>query len=98
MIINFAVAALGGTVDIELLNHESFEVKVPAGTQSGSVLTFPGKGAPPVSGRGRPGVLHVVVHVRVPERMSRKAKKLIKELANELDSQVVQRSSVEMNA
>ncbi len=81
--VSYADAALGTTVALELLDDSSFDVEVPAGTQPGAVLSFKGKGAPRVDGRGR-GQLHVVVEVKVPKKLSARAKQLLKELDDEL--------------
>ncbi len=81
--VSFADAALGATLDIELLDGTHHQVEVPAGVQPGAVLSAPGMGAPNVNGRGR-GALHVIVQVAVPRKLSRKAKKLLRELGDEL--------------
>ena len=82
--VSYADAALGTEVELELLDDTSFEVQVPPGTQPGAVLSFKGKGAPRVDGRGK-GQLHVVVEVKVPKKLSARAKQLLKELDEELD-------------
>jgi molecular chaperone DnaJ len=54
-------------------------VDVSAGTASGTVLTFRGKGMPSVTGRGR-GALHVRVVVDVPRKLTKDQKKLVEQL------------------
>jgi molecular chaperone DnaJ len=82
--ISFTQAALGTSVQIELLDGSTEKVDIKAGTQPGAVITLAGKGAPSVNGRGR-GAIHLVVQVDVPKRLSRRAKKLLRELEGELD-------------
>lgn len=82
--LSYAAASLGTEVELELLDDTTFEVEVPPGTQPGAVLSFKGKGAPRVDGRGR-GQLHVVVEVKVPKKLSARAKQLLKELDDELE-------------
>jgi molecular chaperone DnaJ len=83
--LSFADAALGTSFTIEMLDGSDFELDIDPGTQPGSVITVPSKGAPNVQGRGR-GALHVVIQVDVPKRLSRRAKKLLRELAGELQA------------
>ena len=52
------------------------DVDVSAGTPSGSVISFRGKGMPSVTGRGR-GAFHVRVVVDVPRKLSKDQKKLV---------------------
>ncbi len=82
--VRFPDAALGTTLRIELLDGTSHEVEIAPGTQPGSVVTVPNKGAPNVSGRGC-GALHVVVELEVPQKLTKRARKLLEELKTELD-------------
>ena len=54
-------------------------VDVSAGTPSGAVISFRGKGMPSVSGRGK-GAFHVRVVVDVPRKLAKDQKKLIEQL------------------
>lgn len=83
--LEFAEAALGTTLDVELPDEEKVEVEVPAGTQPGTVISVKKKGFPSLDRRARRGQLHVVVNVRVPKKLSRRAKKLLNELDQELN-------------
>ncbi len=73
-------AALGATVEVPTLNGNA-KLKVPAGTQSGSVLRMRGKGAPSPKGGGK-GDLYVHVQVEVPQKIDKDLKKLLEELKN----------------
>jgi molecular chaperone DnaJ len=88
--VSFADAALGAEVRVPALGDADTEeaqptvaLKIPAGTQSGSVFTIKSQGIPRLDGRGR-GSLIGVVQVDVPTALSDRAKKLIQELHEEL--------------
>jgi len=76
---SFSVAALGGEIEVPTLNGKA-SLKIPAGTQSGTVLRLKGKGLPSIRGRGY-GDQNVEVYVEVPEKLSKKQKELIKEFS-----------------
>lgn len=73
----FHIMAMGGSFKIDTL-ADPLSVDVSAGTVSGTVETFRGKGMPSVSGRGR-GALHVRLVVDVPRKLSKEQKKLIEQ-------------------
>ena len=88
--VSFADAALGAEVRVPALGDADSDaerptvpLKIPAGTQSGSVFTIKSQGIPRLDGRGR-GSLVGVVQVDVPTGLSERAKKLIQELHDEL--------------
>jgi molecular chaperone DnaJ len=74
----FHLMAMGGSFTVEGPGGDQ-PVDISGGTQSGTVLTFRGKGMPNVSGRGR-GALHVKVSVDVPRKLSKEQKKLVEQL------------------
>ena len=55
-------------------------MKVPAGTQPGTMFRLKGKGMPNLQGRGN-GDLHVLVNVAVPEKLNGEQKRILKEFA-----------------
>jgi molecular chaperone DnaJ len=75
----FSMMAMGGAFRIVAPGGE-LTVDVPAGSASGALLPFRGKGMPSVSGRGR-GTLFVRVVVDVPKKLSKEQRKLIEQLA-----------------
>ncbi len=77
--VSFTAAALGANVSVPTLEGTA-ELAVPAGTQSGAVLTLKGLGVPHLSGRGR-GDLRVRVRVWTPTRLSAEERRLLQELA-----------------
>jgi len=74
----FPIMALGGTFVVESPGG-SLDVNVSAGTASGTVLSFRGKGMPNVNGRGR-GSCHLRLMVDVPRKLTKEQKKLIEQL------------------
>lgn len=81
--VSYADAALGTTVEVEMLDGSSLEIEVPAGTQPGDVIAVRGRGVQRIDGRGR-GSLHVHVQIHVPRKLSARAKTLLAELEEEL--------------
>lgn len=64
----FAIAALGGELKVPTLDGQS-SIKIPAGTQGGTVFRLRDKGMPTLSS-GRPGDLNVRVQVEVPTKLN----------------------------
>lgn len=88
--VSFTEAALGAEVEAPALGepeddteNPTIPLRIPPGTQSGSVITLKGQGVPRLDGRGR-GSLVAVVQVDVPTALSDRAKKLLAELDAEL--------------
>ena len=80
--INFAQAALGGSVEVPTVDGET-TLKIPPGTQHGKVFQLKGKGVPRVDGKGRGDQL-VQIRIITPESLDDKQKKLFEELARTL--------------
>lgn len=77
--ITFSQAALGSRIEIPTLNGSSI-LKIPPGTQSGTVFRLKGKGMPSIRGYGR-GDLHVRVQLKTPTNLSPEERRLFQELA-----------------
>ena len=80
--LTFPEAALGTTraiPQIEGLDDEPHQVRVPAGIQPGDTIQVRGAGMPRLQRRGR-GDLICVVQVDVPKELSPRARELIEEL------------------
>lgn len=75
--ISFAQAALGDKIKIPTLDGNA-SLKIPAGTQPGTVLRMKGKGVKHLNGFGR-GDQMVKLVVDVPKKLSRNQEKLLKE-------------------
>ena len=76
--ISFSQAGLGAEISIPTLDGE-YTLKVPEGTQSGTVLRVRGKGLPSIRGGGK-GDLHVQVRVQTPSRLNKRQRELLAEL------------------
>ena len=73
--VNFALAALGGSVQVPTLDGE-VTLKIPAETQSGRVFRMRGKGVRPVRGSAA-GDLYCRVDVETPVNLSGEQKRLL---------------------
>jgi molecular chaperone DnaJ len=88
--IGFTIAALGGEIDVPTLEGNA-QIKIPAGTQTGSVFRLRGKGIRNVHGHGH-GDLHVQVTVEVPVKLNNEQRAKLTEFANLCDESVNPRS------
>lgn len=70
--ITFARAALGGKIKVKTV-HGDVELKVPAGTQTGTTFRLKGKGAPRLRGNGN-GDERVTVNVVTPKSLNKNQK------------------------
>lgn len=77
--ISFGQAALGAEISIQSLEDQQ-QLKIPAGTQTGTVFRLKGQGMPVLGGRGR-GDLFVSVTVVTPTTLSREQRKLLEQLS-----------------
>ena len=84
--ISFAQAALGAEVEVPTMNGR-VSMKVPAGTQSGTVFRVRGKGLPDVHD-GRAGDLLVRVMVETPTRLSGAQRRALEEVGQALGDDV----------
>jgi curved DNA-binding protein len=75
-------AALGTTLDVPVPDGSSVCIKVPAGTQTGTVFSIKDKGAPRVNGEGR-GAIKVTVNVDTPTNLTAKQRDLLKQFVQE---------------
>ncbi len=78
--IKLTEALLGTEKEIGTLDGE-LTLKVPAGTDNGTILRIKGKGVP--VGNNKRGDIYVRMKVQMPEKLSKEAKKLIEELKKE---------------
>jgi molecular chaperone DnaJ len=88
--ISFTIAALGGDIEVPTLDGKA-QIKIPAGTQTGSVFRLRGKGIRNVHGHGH-GDLHVQVTVEVPTRLNADQREKLKAFADLCDASVNPRS------
>lgn len=80
--ISFPQAALGGEVEVPTFEG-TVTMKIPPGTQSGTVLRLREKGMPRLGRRGQ-GDLLVKVTLDVPKKLNDKQRELLKQLSTSL--------------
>ena len=78
-VISLPDAILGGEVTVPTLDGP-YNMKVEAGTQSGTVVRLRGKGLPSVNSYGGKGDLYVKLAVWIPKRLSKEEKAIIEEM------------------
>ncbi|MCC5833579.1 MAG: molecular chaperone DnaJ [Opitutales bacterium] len=80
--IKFTLAALGGTIDVPTLSNESglVSLKIPAGTQDGTVFKLRDRGMPILRGGGK-GNQYVRVHIEVPKKLNSEQRELLEKFA-----------------
>ena len=83
--ITFAQAALGAEVNIKTLDGKDEELKIPAGTQTGTVFRVKNEGMPVLGGRGK-GDMFVAVTVITPKKLTKEQRKLLEQLADVEDA------------
>jgi len=76
--ISFTQAAIGTEIQVPTLEGEQ-TLKIPEGTQSGTVLKLRGKGVPVLNGHGK-GNLFVEVRVQTPTKLTKRQRELLQEL------------------
>ncbi len=76
--ISFTQAVLGDKIDIETV-YGKVKLKIPEGTQSGTIFKLRGKGVEKLRGRGK-GDHFVEVKIKTPHSLNRRQKELLKEL------------------
>ncbi len=79
--ISFSEAALGSEIEAPTL-YGMAKLKIPAGTQSGTIFRLKGKGIPHLNATGK-GDEFVKVIVQTPQKLSKKERELLKQLRNE---------------
>jgi len=77
--ISFTQAALGGQVEVPTLTG-SAPLRIPPGTQHGTLFQLPGKGLPNLR-HGRRGNQIVEVVVEIPKRLNREQEELLRRFA-----------------
>ncbi|HEV3041058.1 MAG TPA: molecular chaperone DnaJ [Candidatus Angelobacter sp.] len=78
--ISFTQASLGAEITIPTLEGEH-KLKVPDGTQTGTVLRLRGKGVPSLKGGGK-GDLHIQLRVETPRKLTKRQRELLEELGS----------------
>jgi len=82
--ISFTQAALGATIEVPSLDGTK-QLKIPAGTQYGSIFRIKGQGLPDIRS-GRTGDQLVQVTIETPVRLNSKQRELLEEFAKNENS------------
>ncbi len=90
MPVAFTQAALGAEVQVPTLEGKR-PLKIPAGTQHGSLFRVDGQGLPNLRS-GRRGDLVVGVKIEIPKKLSKKQEQLLREFAGTEDQSVLPES------
>ncbi|MCL2744919.1 MAG: molecular chaperone DnaJ [Planctomycetaceae bacterium] len=77
--IGYAQAALGAEIEVPTLDGTE-KIKIPAGTQTGDVITLREHGMP-VPRRNLAGDLHIQVYIEVPRKLKPEHRELLRKLA-----------------
>jgi molecular chaperone DnaJ len=80
--VNFAQLVFGSTVRLTTLYGGHVDVKIPAGTQSGTMLKLNGLG---VRVKGKTGDMLVTAVLSVPGHLTKRQKELLEEFAKSTD-------------
>jgi len=84
--IAFTQAALGSEINVPTLSGKA-QIRLPAGTQHGTVFRLKGKGVKDIQGHGQ-GDLRVKVIVEVPTKLTGAQRQKLEEFAHECDESV----------
>jgi molecular chaperone DnaJ len=84
--VSFVQAALGAEIEVPTLSGKA-QIRIPAGSQNGTVFRLKGKGVRNVEGYGH-GDLHVRVHVEVPTQLNATQRQKLEEFAALCDANV----------
>ena len=80
--VSFTQATLGAKIMVKTLDGD-IELKIPNGTQSGTILKVKNKGVLHINNPKSRGDLLITVRVIVPKKLSKHEKELLKQLAQE---------------
>jgi molecular chaperone DnaJ len=72
-------AVTGGTVEVPTLGGTK-KIRVPAGTEDGSVQRLRGEGPEKLSGKGR-GDIHYRLHIEIPKSLTKEQKQAVEQLS-----------------
>jgi DnaJ-class molecular chaperone len=79
--ITFAQAALGAEMEVETIDG-NLKIRVPAGTQPGTLVRLSGRGVSRLRGSGR-GDHYVKIKLTVPKKLTKKQKDLLEQFQKE---------------
>ena len=76
--ISMCKAALGGEIEVPMVDGGKTRVKIPEGVQSGKQFRLRGKGMPILRSR-QTGDMYIQVEVETPQKLTKKQKELLRE-------------------
>ncbi len=82
--ISFPEATLGANLSVGTLQGNE-RLKIPEGTESGTLFKLKGSGMPKIRGAGH-GDLYVLIQVKTPKRLNKRAKLLLEEFQREIEN------------
>ena len=82
--ISFTTAALGGIIEVPTISGKA-KMRVPEGTQNGTVLRLRNKGIPSLRG-GKRGDQHIKIFVEIPQKLSKSEKEKLMSFDEECGS------------
>ncbi|MGB7070586.1 MAG: molecular chaperone DnaJ [Pyrinomonadaceae bacterium] len=91
--ITFAQAALGTEISVKTLNGEE-TLKIPPGTQTGTVFRIKNEGMPVLGARGK-GDMFVAVTLITPKTLTKEQRKLLEQLADVEDTEFADESFID---
>ena len=91
--VSFAQAALGAEISVQTLEGDE-SLKIPAGTQTGTVFRLKSQGMPSLGGRGK-GDLFVAVTLITPKNLTKDQRKLLEQLAEIEDTDFLDKSFID---
>jgi curved DNA-binding protein len=77
--VKYSEAILGAQVEVPTIDGKRLNLKIPAGTQSGSKMRLRGQGLPKM-GTGARGDAYVKIQIAVPKKLNKRQKAAIDEL------------------
>jgi molecular chaperone DnaJ len=80
--VSMTSAALGGSVDVPMIDGSRMKVTIPEGTQSGKQFRLKGKGMPVMRSKQH-GDTYVQVQVETPQNLTKRQKELLAEFDKE---------------
>jgi molecular chaperone DnaJ len=92
--ISFSQAAMGAEIIIPALDGSEHKLKVPEGTQSGTIFRVRGKGVPALQSSGK-GDLYIKVRVQTPHKLTKRQRELLAELGETIENKPEPRSLFE---
>lgn len=81
--LSFTKAALGGEIDVPLIDGSKVKLKIPAGTETGDRVRLKEKGMSKVRSSVR-GDLYAHAYIHTPKKLNKKQKELLEQLDKEL--------------